>query len=717
MDKKSVHKIKPAGRHILTIGRDLIQNKYAAIVELVKNSYDADAGQVDITIVRNTDNTNILIEDNGSGMSKETIISKWLVPSTDTKVSNRITTSGRVMQGRKGIGRYSAAILGTDLKLETICDGVKSEIQLNWDVFHKAEYLEDIDIEIFTSLSKERNGTKLVINTLGLEEFDWTDLDARTLEDELKKLIPLSEIDKGVKKFDIYLEYKNFQEKLFGNPKIRIEPYPFLDLYDYRIHGVVEENGISHLEFHNQKAPNTVKEKVKLQAIQKTKCGRIKIDLRVYDRDAASIDDLIRRGLKDSAGSYLGKNQAKNLLNSYNGVGVYRNSFRIRPMGDADYDWLRLNKIRVQNPSMHIGTDQVIGFIHIESEEKSNLLETSARDGLKSNTSYESFKSIVNEVINQLETRRFAYRRSSSVNPNKFQQQIVSAFNFEEVKHNIEGILAKSKISTEQHDAIIKVLQQKESEQQKVSSDLTKRIAAYQGQATVGKIVNVIIHEVRRPLEFFKTQIPHLKTGWEMYKEKGEQSIFDQFVLPVVDEIAPHAEQINQLFEKLDPLAKGTRGKKSKSDVGKIIRSAKQVFTQLLEENNIEVEIECKDGCFIVCWDQDIRAIFTNLLDNSIYWILKSQNELKKILIIVKELDGGEYLIDYRDTGTGIAHHLLENNVIFEPDFSTKDGGTGIGLSIAGEAAHRNDFELKAYESDEGAYFRMEPMVLEDKKS
>jgi signal transduction histidine kinase len=202
-----------------------------------------------------------------------------------------------------------------------------------------------------------------------------------------------------------------------------------------------------------------------------------------------------------------------------------------------------------------------------------------------------------------------------------------------------------------------------------------------------------------------------------MYKEKGEQSIFDQFVLPVVDEIAPHAEQINQLFEKLDPLAKGTRGKKSKSDVGKIIRSAKQVFTQLLEENNIEVEIECKDGCFIVCWDQDIRAIFTNLLDNSIYWILKSQNELKKILIIVKELDGGEYLIDYRDTGTGIAHHLLENNVIFEPDFSTKDGGTGIGLSIAGEAAHRNDFELKAYESDEGAYFRMEPMVLEDKKS
>jgi signal transduction histidine kinase len=65
--------------------------------------------------------------------------------------------------------------------------------------------------------------------------------------------------------------------------------------------------------------------------------------------------------------------------------------------------------------------------------------------------------------------------------------------------------------------------------------------------------------------------------------------------------------------------------------------------------------------------------------------------------------------IDYRDTGPGIEDHLIESEVIFEPDFSTKPEGTGLGLAIAGEAATRNGLELKAFASDTGAYFRLQP--------
>ena len=47
MPEAGTYTIRPAGRHILTIGRDLIQDPYAAVIELVKNAYDADSPDVD----------------------------------------------------------------------------------------------------------------------------------------------------------------------------------------------------------------------------------------------------------------------------------------------------------------------------------------------------------------------------------------------------------------------------------------------------------------------------------------------------------------------------------------------------------------------------------------------------------------------------------------------------------------------------------------------
>ena len=122
MKTEKTYKIRPAGRHILTIGRDLIQDNYAAVFELVKNAYDADSPDVDIAFEAFPDCSgySIIISDHGHGMSRDDVINKWLVPSTDNKRERRASPLGRILQGSKGVGRYAASILGRDLLLKTV---------------------------------------------------------------------------------------------------------------------------------------------------------------------------------------------------------------------------------------------------------------------------------------------------------------------------------------------------------------------------------------------------------------------------------------------------------------------------------------------------------------------------------------------------------------------------------------------------------------------
>ena len=68
-----LHNIRPAGRHIFAIGRDLIQSPFAAVIELVKNAYDADADVVIIEFSADVESNKfeVKISDNGHGMTKE----------------------------------------------------------------------------------------------------------------------------------------------------------------------------------------------------------------------------------------------------------------------------------------------------------------------------------------------------------------------------------------------------------------------------------------------------------------------------------------------------------------------------------------------------------------------------------------------------------------------------------------------------------------------
>ena len=720
MADSTVHKIKPAGRHLLTIGRDLIQDNYAAVVELVKNAYDADSldVQVEFTASPDSGGYTIVVSDHGHGMSRDDVVNRWMVPSTQDKFNRRKSPSGRTMQGSKGIGRYAASILGTDLLLETVLAGEKTTAYFVWKDFESAEYLDDVEISLETTEVSEPSGTRLTINGDDRLRGEWDQGRFEKLQFELKKL--KSPVDSVFKDDEFRIGLK-----VSGFPGVEdidevIDSYLLFDLYDYRISGKIGGDGKGIITYSSQKARNIaderidfdIKRDVPIDFKKSIRSGDFEIDVRAFDRDNDAIESLIGRGLREDSGNYVGKNQARQLLNAYNGIGVYRNGFRIRPLGDADFDWLKLNARRVQNPSLHLGNNQVIGYVHIDSVELSGLEEKSARDGLKENAAYNRLKEVTLAVIRQLERRRYEYRRKAGLSKPaiKVERELKRFYSLDDLERDINTQLIEAGCDQPTIDRISELFDNAEKVKDKEAYEIQQAFRVYQGQATLGKIINVIVHEGRQPLSHFRNRIPHLRHWRESFhKDKDPQKL--EKLVSIADGIEENMEHFVTLFGRLDPLAAGKLAVKKPLELKKTIQSTLAVFANEIKASNVSIEVKGPTDFKFSAWPQDIYAIFTNLIDNSLYWMSQKSGPTRHITIEILTDGGSLSHIDYRDTGPGIEPNLIESEVIFEPQFSTKPEGTGLGLAIASEAAERNGLELKAFESDEGAYFRLQPQI------
>lgn len=713
-------RIRPAGRHLITIGEDLIHDHHAAVLELVKNAYDADSFNVtvNLSIGKDEESIVIIVEDDGHGMTRDTVVNHWLVPSTTNKLQKRKSPDGRVMQGRKGIGRYAASILGSDLLLETVCpEKQKTEVYLQWTDFESAEFLSDVEIIVRSSSTDKPQGTKLTITGSGKYLSAWKVQEIDKLEYELKKLIsPVESVlssRRDSKPFKVTLIIDGFFYESKSTVKKEIKPFPIFELYDYRISGLITKDGKGTLRFNNQKARNSVDEEISVDLNGSTGCGNLAFDIRVYDRETEAIDQIIKRGLKHDKDKYFARSEAKKLINDNNGIGVYRHGFRIRPLGDPDFDWLKLNEQRIQEPSVRIGSNQVIGYVEIESEELSGLEEKSARDGLKDNDPFKSLKKITSQVISQIEERRYIYRSKAGLSRPviKIEKELEKLFSFEDIKLGIKKRLSKSGIDSKIANDIVDFISRKEGESNKIAEDIRMAVAIYQGQATLGKIINLILHEGRKPLNYFKNQIPNLKFWINEFSSNKTDELAAE-IIPIVNGISNNSQLFVDLFGRLDPLAAAKRKPKEYFDIITVVRRTFDVFETEMIDNKIQYEVTSSNPKVdIFGWPNDVYIIMTNLIENSIFWLVEKKIKVKRIEVnILSNSNSLEYL-DYHDTGPGIEKHLIESEVIFEPGFTTKRPGTGLGLAIAGEAASRNSLQIKAFESEVGAYFRLQPTI------
>ncbi|WP_396596612.1 ATP-binding protein [Dokdonia sp. R86516] len=713
----NLYNIRPAARLITTIGEDLIGDSYAAIIELVKNSFDADANDVNITFEYEDEKLLIEILDDGHGMSRETILTKWLVPATDNKLKEKSSPKGRNFQGRKGIGRYAAAILGQKLNLNSIDElGEETSVEINWDVFEEKEFLEEVLIEVDTEITKKRSGTKLVIEAKGEKLNEWGRQELLKLTRELRKLkSPILKDNIEDEIFNINLAFINCPFEEYNNQIFEIEALPISNFFDYRISGVVDDVGNLEATYENNYDENSVHDNIsfnlKLQD-ELNYCGPIKFDFRVFDRDPEAISNLIDKGLIDPITKLaIGKREARLMLDEAYGVNLYRESFRIRPYGNGGIDWLDLDKRRIQNPSFRISNNQVIGFIEITPEEISGLREKSARDGLKEDSNYFGLVEILQTVISELESRRFNYRKKTGkgrkVDTTK--KELEELFDFESLSKDVSKKLDSLKADDNTINEIKSLIKKEAEKKSLLLNNIQKTIAIYQGQATLGKVVTVLLHEGRKPVSYFKQQSPNLSRWLKHYKSKGDWN--DDIYDDILDRLENYKEQsafLSDLFKRLDPLAKQNKGDKKDFSILKAISKAAAIFKSTFEESFIEFNLNGEETLLLKGWEEDMIIIFTNLIENSIYWLNELQNKNNKKISIFIEETKKDIIVHYKDNGSGINKDDIESAAIFNPGFSKKVNGTGLGLPIAGESAERLNGKILVHDIDVGAYFTLE---------
>lgn len=359
------------------IGRDLINNRFIAVFELVKNAYDAGANNVIIRFKNlKNEKAEISIIDDGCGMNLDDIKNKWLfVAYSEKKISGdraenyRNQINKRVFAGAKGVGRFSCDRLGKLLNITTKkYDDKVNSIDINWDKFElddKNEF-ENIPVKhryLSNLQSNSKNGTILTITEL---REVWTREDLLELKKSLKKLSnPSAENDD----FSIYLEVeeelqkdkKESDDNKIVNGRIENDIIEKLGLKTTTLNVEISEDG------------KNVKTRLEdrgvflfeiVQANNYYKLSNIKIYLSYLNKAA-----------KSNFTRLMGM-EAKN----YGSIFVYKNGFRILPYGEPGQDMFDIDLRKSQGYNRYIGTRELLGRIEILGENK-ELTETSSRDG------------------------------------------------------------------------------------------------------------------------------------------------------------------------------------------------------------------------------------------------------------------------------------------------------------------------------------------------
>ena len=200
--------------------------------------------------------------------------------------------------------------------------------------------------------------------------------------------------------------------------------------------------------------------------------------------------------------------------------------------------------------------------------------------------------------------------------------------------------------------------------------------------AALGTLSAGLAHEIRNPLSAIKTFVQLLP------RKMSNPAFLDKFQITVPREL----NRINDLIESLLELARPPKFEFKMTSLNDCLAQVEDLYRDKLEANNITLEISQEQSLPEVWADREqlVRAV-SNILVNG----LEAMPEGGNLTVTAKEF-AGRVVLQFTDTGVGMDE--VTKDKIFNPFFTTKDTGTGLGLAMTHKIVqeHGGDIEVES---------------------
>jgi signal transduction histidine kinase len=660
------------------LGADLVTNDVVAVIELVKNSYDAFASNVWVRLGIDGERRQFLeIEDDGQGMTHDIITDVWCLVATPFKEGNRVVKRGsktRRVVGEKGLGRLSVARLGHRFEMLTQSAGSPCwQLQVNWDGLAKSDDLSDCFAACRKHPGKSpfrESGTRLRIEDLAAH---WDQARIEDLEENLARLISPFASGSGL----------NILLSAPGKPRgaeVRIEAPPFLSKPKYKVTGDVDVSG--NLELRYRFAPLEGKGRARSQKLsweqivdgvpeprksllqgKAARCGPFSFEVRAWDIGADDAEEIA-----DKFG--IQKGQIRSSIRAHKGISVYRDGVLVLPKSESARDWLGLDLRRVSKVGTRLSTTQLVGYVSLSAQANPRIKDTSDRERLVSNVQLVHFEEILKAVVAVLENERDQDREKVDR-----QQPLRSLFDALSPDQMVTDVVAAVEDGADAGE-VVPIVRQFGVKLNAARKTIQERFVYYSRLATVGTIAEMLVHEIRNRTTAVGAFLELLRDRLGPFKDKDIEAEYRSAESAV--------DALEGLADTFLPLAShGFKRGRRRAILEDRIRECLKLTTNELRSKGIRWHVpESKTQLAVDPGELD--AILLNLITNAAYWLGQAAKRSREIEFrIAGVAEGKRVRIWVHDTGPGIETTDAER--IFLPGFTRKPGGIGMGLTVASE--------------------------------
>lgn len=713
------------------IGRENVSKLEGAILELVKNTYDADASHC---ILYYEDSTKTLyIADNGHGMTKEIIEEHWMTIGNSSKVRNYKSKKGRIQTGAKGIGRFALDRISDGCKMYTATSNSKIEWRVNWSDFDSGNRITEIyadldevnyDIINFLYGIKNQQLKELVLNEFEntgtifkLSELreEWSLALVDKIKNNLATLIP-PEIENI---FKVYFFTENTSTE-----EARVTMNDGLFSYDYKLQFDADSNGNVEIKIHRDEFEFDNLEKIIKEAGFSSKDKEYFLGVPiVYNKTLHELMPNKNNHFIDNIGAFSGVlyfsklsvtkfekekyyykdfSGRRDYKETFGGIKMYRDNFRIRPYGEpktSNYDWLLLSNRKAKSPAAiasngqwRVNSDQMLGAVFI-SRTNIYLPDQANREGIVETPEFRNFREILLGIIKLFEEDRQyvmrilnkyyeethftaqyeeeIYTKASHDEKNKkkvYNDDIASDKQANKNNQYSPHLIEASKAKT--------VIQNKES----IIRDLEDENRLLRALATTGIVTNTYIHEIKDSTHKLSMKIVMAKEALELDDDKNE-------AIEYINEASQIKNSFNSWFKVTIESVRRDKRTMKEIDLQHLLQGLVSSWNDVASNKGIRVNLSIDEIKF-KCFPYELEILFNNLITNSITSFDSISVENKEINIKVYQSDSS-IIIDYSDTGAGLSKGYKNNpREILKPHETDKFNelgekiGTGMGMWI-----------------------------------